>query len=345
MRNATAILLLVICFCGCSKKPEDAAQAQPPAPDVETPQETVKLPPDPSTPVVTVDDSVLTLGDLGLQVNMQLASHRGRLQAEQLTNFQRRLRAQAIQQFVMKALLVSEADRQGIVVSAEEEAATLEELAQNLPEGTTIEDWLTKSAIGEARMREELRMGIKIDKLIAPHAVEAENVSDADITAFREQQPQQVTKPATIQARHILVRASATDSTEVKAAAKARIDDLRKQIVDGADFATVAKEHSDDTTAVNGGALPQMRRGQTAPAFEAAAFAQEIGVIGPVIETPFGYHIIEVLGRTEETERSPDELKALVSQRKRQHSLLALVEELKSKSSIQYNTELLAPGN
>lgn len=98
-----------------------------------------------------------------------------------------------------------------------------------------------------------------------------------------------------VSAHHILVKTSPTATPEEKAAAKKKADDLTKQLRDGADFATLAKESSDDPgSAEKGGDLGSFPRGRMVPAFDEAAFSQEVGKIGDPVETNFGYHVIRV---------------------------------------------------
>lgn len=79
-----------------------------------------------------------------------------------------------------------------------------------------------------------------------------------------------------------------------KAAAKAKIEEIREKIVNGGDFAALAAEYSTCPSGKKGGDLGTFSRGQMVPEFDKAAFEQEIGVVGPVIETQFGYHIVKV---------------------------------------------------
>lgn len=96
-------------------------------------------------------------------------------------------------------------------------------------------------------------------------------------------------------ASHILLmydgsmRSTATRSKEE---ALSEIETLKKQIEDGGDFADLAKQHSDCTSASSGGALGEFGRGQMVPEFEEAAFALDAGATSPVVETDFGYHLI-----------------------------------------------------
>ena len=88
-------------------------------------------------------------------------------------------------------------------------------------------------------------------------------------------------------ARHILV------------AEEEVCESLKTQIQEGADFADVAREHSQCPSGQEGGALGEFSPGQMVPEFDQVVFSGEVNqVLGPV-KTQFGYHLIEITDRTE----------------------------------------------
>jgi len=88
-------------------------------------------------------------------------------------------------------------------------------------------------------------------------------------------------------ARHILV-----DSAE-------RAEELKQQIENGADFGQLAAEHSECPSGSSGGDLGEFDQGQMVPEFDEVVFNESIGDIHGPVQTQFGYHLIEILDRTE----------------------------------------------
>ena len=118
----------------------------------------------------------------------------------------------------------------------------------------------------------------------------------AQIEAFYEaHKADRFTKPEEVHARHILVRVAPGASDADRAAARKKADDLLARVKGGEDFATVAKQASEDPgSATRGGDLGSFARGRMDPTFEQAAFALAPGTVSDVVETPFGLHIIKV---------------------------------------------------
>ncbi|HEX2199243.1 MAG TPA: peptidylprolyl isomerase [Burkholderiales bacterium] len=95
--------------------------------------------------------------------------------------------------------------------------------------------------------------------------------------------------------RHILVR---TNEVVSENEARRRLEDIRERVVNGsADFAQMARVHSDDASAARGGELDWVYPGDTVPDFERAMQELKVGEISPPVRTPFGYHLIQVLER------------------------------------------------
>ena len=99
-----------------------------------------------------------------------------------------------------------------------------------------------------------------------------------------------------VRASHILLmyEGSASSSADrSKEEAAEQIGALRAQIEAGASFPDVARDNSDCPSGAQGGDLGMFGRGQMVPEFETAAFSMEVGELSDVVETAFGYHLIQ----------------------------------------------------
>ncbi len=107
------------------------------------------------------------------------------------------------------------------------------------------------------------------------------------------------TREESVGARHILKKlpADADDATE--AAARKAMEAIQTRLEAGEDFAAVAKEESDDSSAKAGGDLGTFKRGTMVKPFEDAAFALKVGETSGIIKTRFGLHLIKVYAHTE----------------------------------------------
>jgi parvulin-like peptidyl-prolyl isomerase len=102
-----------------------------------------------------------------------------------------------------------------------------------------------------------------------------------------------------IKASHILLMYSGSArsrATRSKDEAQQKIESLKQELDGGADFAALARAHSDCPSSGRGGDLGSFGRGQMVGPFENAAFALDVGQTSGVVETDFGYHLIQRTG-------------------------------------------------
>jgi len=142
-----------------------------------------------------------------------------------------------------------------------------------------------------------------------------------------------------VRARHILIRMKGSpvptrpeqkDLTEEEALAKAQ--QVRKQLLAGADFATLAKAESDDTgSAANGGELGTFGHGQMVPSFDEAAFALPVGQVSEPVRSQFGYHIIRVEAKESKTF---EEVRPEIEKRLRPEMAKKSLEEMRNSAAV-----------
>ncbi|PHI38057.1 peptidylprolyl isomerase [Pseudoalteromonas sp. GCY] len=119
----------------------------------------------------------------------------------------------------------------------------------------------------------------------------AEPVTEEALKTYYEEQKNQYLEPERRRVSHILV-----DASEDAEAAKQKADEILAELNNGADFAVVAEEKSDDVVSAElGGDLDWIERDMMDPAFEDAAFAlAAVGDVSEVVESEFGFHIIKL---------------------------------------------------
>jgi len=151
----------------------------------------------------------------------------------------------------------------------------------------------------EKDLREYTRRDLMISQYVETTFAAKANVSETEIRAFYDKNPDKFKRDETVKASHILIGVDDNATADEKKAAREKAEKLHKEVVGGADFAAVAKENSTCPSAPQGGDLGSFGKGQMVPAFEKAAFALKPGEISPVVETQFGFHIIKL------TEKNP----------------------------------------
>jgi len=135
-------------------------------------------------------------------------------------------------------------------------------------------------------------------------------ISENQLKTYYEDNTSRFETPEEVNASHILIKVDAGASDEDKAAAKLKLEDIRNKIIDGEDFAKLAKEHSDDPgSKTKGGNLGFFRRGMMVPPFENTAFSLNKSELSSIVETDFGYHIIKVIAKKEAKKSSFKEVR------------------------------------
>jgi peptidyl-prolyl cis-trans isomerase D len=119
-------------------------------------------------------------------------------------------------------------------------------------------------------------------------------VSDADAQAYYNAHLDQYKTPEQVKTRHILITVPKGADAKTDAAAKAKAEDVLKQVKAGGNFAALAKKYSDDPGSKDqGGELPMIATSSLDPAYGQAAMALNPGQTSGLVRSSFGYHIIQ----------------------------------------------------
>ena len=136
---------------------------------------------------------------------------------------------------------------------------------------------------------------------VTPEAFQvAREFTEDEIRDYYDSQPESFLQDERARARHILLRLPQNASPEREERVRSAAEDVLEQLHNGADFAAVAGEHSEDEgTAESGGDLGFFPRGQMMPQFEEAAFSLPVGELSGLVRTALGIHILRVEERKE----------------------------------------------
>ncbi len=168
-----------------------------------------------------------------------------------------------------------------------------------------------------AKLRENLLINYAAQKVLS-----AVKVSDEDVRAYYDEHADQFISGETVNASHILI------DSEEKA-----LEILEKLNTGAITFEDAAKEYSSCPSGKNGGSLGDFERGQMVPEFDSAVFAMNEGEISSPVKTQFGYHIIRLNSKSEESrvpfESVAERLKDHVLGEKRREAYEKKVNQLK----------------
>ena len=137
--------------------------------------------------------------------------------------------------------------------------------------------------------------------VVTPEAFQvAREFTDDEIRDYYDSQPESFIQDEQAHARHILFRLPENASPEREQRVRSVAEEALEKLRNGADFAAVAREYSeDDGTAQSGGDLGFLPRGQMMPQFEEAAFSLPVGELSNLVRTALGIHILRVEERQE----------------------------------------------
>ena len=206
-----------------------------------------------------------------------------RQQAETLARRQQRL----------ESLVLSAAEARDVVVPEATLMDALDEIRGRYPDEVEFHNDLADNGLNTATLIEALNRELKVEAILEKEGSRAAKVSDIDVELYYHYHPEQFTRPETRRARHILITINEDMPENTRARARERIDAVAARLAkDPARFEEQALKHSECPTAMQGGLLGDARQGQLYPELDALLFTLEAGQIGPVTESPLGFHIL-----------------------------------------------------
>lgn len=251
---------------------------------------------------------------------------------------------QVLDELIGITLLQQQAKAAGIAPSEAEVNQQVAARKSSFPSEEVYKQALQQTGLTEDLLRKQTRDQMAVQKYVETKVVANIAVTDQAAKDFYEKNKAEIHTPERLHLRHILLRVDPKTATPAdKQKAKAKADDLLKQIQGGADFAKLATASSEDPgSKVQGGDLGWMVLGQQTvpPSFEKAAAAlTKPNEISPVVESPFGYHIIQLVERAAPTavpyDQVKDRIAGMLKQKQAQEMVQNRIKELRSKAKVE----------
>jgi peptidyl-prolyl cis-trans isomerase C len=247
----------------------------------------------------------------------------------------------ALDSLVMVAILRGEVRHQNIKVDATRVDQQVQQISKQFPSQAEFQKAMAGQGITETELRNSIEDRMSLQQLMDQTTKDVPGATDEEVTKFYNENPNRFMTPEQVRAAHILLTVDAKSTPEQKADIKKKLEGIRAEIESNAiTFTEAAAKYSQDpSNAQKGGDLGLFPRGRMVKPFEEVAFGTKPGTISPVIETQFGYHILQVHELKPAGKRSLEEVKPSIrqylDQQTRQKAFQKYTEELKAKTTIE----------
>ncbi|MBW1680254.1 MAG: peptidylprolyl isomerase [Deltaproteobacteria bacterium] len=209
----------------------------------------------------------------------------------------RELEGKVLENLIDRELLFQQAGKKGIHVNDGDLAKAMKGLKKRFPKAEDFRRALARAGLTESDLKDQIRRGLTIKKLVEKEFADRMTVTGKEAEAYYKAHAESFKRPEEVRASHILAKVAPGAPDTEKTAARKRIEEVRKKLDQGEDFAALAKRYSQGPSSSKGGDLGYFSRGRMAKPFETAAFAMKPGQVSDLVETRFGYHLIKVTGR------------------------------------------------
>ena len=240
-----------------------------------------------------VDNEVILLSEVDAQVQFFVLNNR-------LDPNTPGLREQVLESMITEKLILAKAIEDSITVTDEEVQQQLDAVIQQRTQQVGSESRLEELyGMPLSRIRREFRDDMR--KQLLAQRLRQQKFGGLQVGRFEVEEFYRTYRdslprvPEEVQLAHIFVVPRVSDAD--KGGARELLLRLRDSILAGADFAEMARRHSQDPSAAQGGDLGLVRRGVFVREFESAVFALREGQLSDIVETQFGLHLIQLQER------------------------------------------------
>lgn len=266
-------------------------------------------------------------------------------------NIIKMINSTTLDQLITQTLLIQEAKNMNIQVSKADVDKEIDRYKQTMTE-EKFKQTLAANGWTEPKFRDMLEKDMIISELQKKVLADVKAPTDAQVQEYYDKNKKEFVVPASYEVRHILLATEGKegDKAKVDLEAKTKALAILEQLKQGADFAGLAKQKSEDPGSASQGGLYTFSPGDAVPEFEAAAKALKPGEITKdPVKSQFGYHVIKLEKVTPEKQKSFAEVKqdltAKLGDQAKEEKWSKFLEDARGKAKIVNNLEPAADQN
>jgi len=240
---------------------------------------------------------------------------------------------------VAEELIYEKAAAAGVKVSVAEVQAEYEKIAKSFTSEAAMTTALSGSGLSSTSLMSGLERNLVVSKYINDTITSKITVTPEEAEEYYKLHTDAFRHPDMVRTSHILIKVAADASAQEDRVAQQRGEAILEKARKGEDFAKLARENSMDSSAAQGGDIGYFAKGQLDSAYEAAAFALDVGALSDVVRSGAGYHIIKVTDKKEAglatLDESRDMLMNWLKSEKSNQQLQVLVDQLRKEAKIE----------
>jgi len=326
--SLVSILILMGCGSDSGVKLEPGSEAYALAKELA--KKVPELDPDENKVLVKTDDFVITTGEVLQMIYDRMGNNHSQLSNRGEDQLRKIFNENALH-LAEKRLLLEAATASGVQVDQNELTDMLDRRYRRYGGEERYKQMLESSGISAAIMEQELREGLMIKHYLEDIVAGDSLITDEELASQYEKD---YGDERLASVRHILLRTQGKSEEEQKEILK-KMEGILDRARQGEDFGKLAKEYSEDPgSKMNGGLYENFEKGTMVKPFEDAAFSVPVGEISDIVETSYGYHILQIVDRKKD-ERTIEELRPALISKIKEEKKKSAIDNLKEEAGLE----------
>ena len=249
------------------------------------------------------------------------------------------IQKEVLESMVRREILYQESRKAGIKPDENAVDKELKTLRQQFADEAEYKNELNRRNISEATLRSRIERNSAVQQYIERQFAAKVTVTDSDMVSYYQGHLDLFKQPLLLRVNHILVLTDPKWEEARKQDARRKAEQIMKDLKNGKDFASLAREQSDSPTRANGGDLGYIKAGQLEKQFESAVVALKPGETTDLISSEYGFHVFKLTEKKSETvlayENVKDKIKQFLRDEKAKQDADLYAKTLREKARVE----------